>query len=139
LHASPQVFGVVSIAGAAQRPTPAEAQPSTAPGNLTLAAHTPFTAILKLDGTTAGHGPITFALYDGSADAAAGFTATRGAVQGLKSLPQPAPREPQKSTPSTGHGIPAVAAPQSVAKIVSTVKSLAVSAVYPAPVFSFHA
>jgi hypothetical protein len=105
-------FGTLSVAEQTARPPALPALVAAPPGNLSAAAHAPFTAILTIDGTGPSQGAIRFTLTGGSASAAAGNVVPR---------------------------ILAPASVHAVAKIVFTVKSLAVASVYPAPLFSFHA
>jgi hypothetical protein len=80
-------------------------------------------------------GPVSFSLTAPPANAGIDADVVT-TTAGLLSSKPPAPHT---SSPTTTAPVTPAASPGAVAQIVATVKSLAIAAVYPAPVFSFSA
>jgi len=192
--ASPQVFQALSLAGQVPQPpappygTPNQnlvpvTQPGSpaVPANLTLAANSTFTALLRITSQTAlsvihppvsggpntttgveatnpaqtfqlqgpapsgvpgeanlPQGPVSFIVTASSDALTSGAAALTRTVEGLQSAAQQVEHAVATRSTTSSSLLP-VAAPHAVAKIISTIKSLAVGAVYPSPVFAFHA
>lgn len=116
LRPIPQTFQALALGGSVRV---ARTRTAAVPVNLTLAAQPVFYAILRINSTLMvriNH-PIT-----ARANATSAVTNPKLPV---------VVRQPAQSLPQANA--------ESVARVVSTVRQLAISAVYPAPVFSFSA
>jgi hypothetical protein len=133
IAATPQIFQALSLSSAPPTPpVPPLGHPAPS-GDLTQLAQAAFSAILEIHSNpTAAQGPVAFALTEPPASQ----TSDQALIDlTLAKTPVPAHSE----SPVAATVIPAIAHPALVSKIVSTVKSLAISAVYSSPVFSFSA